>query len=163
MSPLGLGGAHNSTGEARADGDQSPRPRGLGREGPHQLACMCSTTHMLLCPCAPDRPYSIPNLLPRHLYLSHPKRLHRCNPRPAPPPSTPALLDVTSQVAQGTIRRVANEVFGHLHTLDLGFHLAKQTGSLARVVDRGTRGINFILSSMVRAPVPVLAGDTGED
>ncbi|PNW70625.1 hypothetical protein CHLRE_17g727650v5 [Chlamydomonas reinhardtii] len=63
---------------------------------------------------------------------------------------------VFAKVAQGTIRRVANEVFGHLHTLDLGFHLAKQTGSLARVVDRGTRGINFILSSMVFNVAPTV-------
>lgn len=63
---------------------------------------------------------------------------------------------VFAKVAQGTIRRVANEVFVHLHTLDLGFHLAKQTGSLARVVDRGTRGINFILSSMVFNVAPTI-------
>ncbi|KAG2449672.1 hypothetical protein HYH02_005201 [Chlamydomonas schloesseri] len=63
---------------------------------------------------------------------------------------------VFAKVAQGTIRRVATEVFGHLHTLDLGFHLAKQTGSLARVVDRGTRGINFILSSMVFNVAPTV-------
>ncbi|EFJ44286.1 hypothetical protein VOLCADRAFT_95421, partial [Volvox carteri f. nagariensis] len=55
---------------------------------------------------------------------------------------------VFAKVSQGTIRRVAREVFSHLHTLDLAFHLSKQTGSLSRVVDRGTRGINFILSSM---------------
>ncbi|KXZ51537.1 hypothetical protein GPECTOR_12g500 [Gonium pectorale] len=59
-------------------------------------------------------------------------------------------------VAQGTIRRVAREVFSHLHALDLGFHLAKQTGSVARVVDRGTRGINFILSSMLSMPLNFL-------
>ncbi|GFR45594.1 hypothetical protein Agub_g6989, partial [Astrephomene gubernaculifera] len=63
---------------------------------------------------------------------------------------------VFAKVAQGTIRRVAREVFTHLHTLDLGFHLAKQTGSVARVVDRGTRGINFILSSMVFNVAPTV-------
>ncbi|GLC37293.1 hypothetical protein PLESTB_001139600 [Pleodorina starrii] len=63
---------------------------------------------------------------------------------------------VFAKVSQGTIRRVAREVFSHLHTLDLSFHLSKQTGSLARVVDRGTRGINFILSSMVFNVVPTV-------
>ncbi|KAG2490479.1 hypothetical protein HYH03_011108 [Edaphochlamys debaryana] len=63
---------------------------------------------------------------------------------------------VFAKVAQGTIRRVANEVFAHLHTLDLGFHLSKQTGGLSRVVDRGTRGINFILSSMVFNVAPTV-------
>ncbi|GIL46029.1 hypothetical protein Vafri_3125 [Volvox africanus] len=63
---------------------------------------------------------------------------------------------VFAKVSQGTIRRVAREVFSHLHSLDLAFHLSKQTGSLARVVDRGTRGINFILSSMVFNVVPTV-------
>ena len=53
------------------------------------------------------------------------------------------------QVVQGTIRDVANQVFAHLHALDLRFHLSRQTGALNRMVDRGTRGINFILNSMV--------------
>ncbi len=53
------------------------------------------------------------------------------------------------QVVQGTIRDVANQVFAHLHALDLRFHLSRQTGALNRMIDRGTRGINFILNSMV--------------
>lgn len=63
---------------------------------------------------------------------------------------------VFAKVAQGTIRRVATEVFAHLHSLDLGFHLSRQTGALSRIVDRGTRGINFILSSMVFNLAPTL-------
>ena len=53
------------------------------------------------------------------------------------------------QVVQGTIRDLANQVFEHLHRLDLKFHLSRQTGAINRITDRGTRGINFILSSMV--------------
>lgn len=60
------------------------------------------------------------------------------------------------QVAQGTVRRVARDVFEHLHHLDLRFHLARETGALNRVIDRGTRGITFILSSMVFNVVPTL-------
>ena len=61
-----------------------------------------------------------------------------------------------AQVAQGTVRRVARDVFEHLHHLDLRFHLARETGALNRVIDRGTRGITFILSSMVFNVVPTL-------
>ena len=50
-----------------------------------------------------------------------------------------------AQVTQRAIRSVANAVFAHLHDLDLAFHLSRQTGAVARVIDRGTRGINFIL------------------
>jgi ABC transporter ATM len=62
----------------------------------------------------------------------------------------------SAQVAQGTVRRVAADVFAHLHALDLRFHLARETGALNRVIDRGTRGITFILSSMVFNVVPTL-------
>lgn len=60
------------------------------------------------------------------------------------------------QITQGTIRDAANRVFEHLHNLDLRFHLSRQTGALNRVIDRGTRGINFILSSMVFNVVPTI-------
>jgi len=63
---------------------------------------------------------------------------------------------VFAKVSQGTIRRVATQVFEHLHTLDLKFHLARQTGGLSRIVDRGTRGINFILSAMVFNVAPTI-------
>jgi ATP-binding cassette, subfamily B (MDR/TAP), member 7 len=59
-----------------------------------------------------------------------------------------------AQVTQRAIRSVANQVFAHLHALDLAFHLGRQTGAVSRVIDRGTRGINFILSSMVFNVVP---------
>ncbi|CAK0785121.1 hypothetical protein CVIRNUC_008327 [Coccomyxa viridis] len=63
---------------------------------------------------------------------------------------------VFAKVAQGTVRRVARDVFEHLHHLDLRFHLARETGALNRVIDRGTRGITFILASMVFNVVPTL-------
>ncbi|KAF9919547.1 Iron-sulfur clusters transporter atm1, mitochondrial [Linnemannia zychae] len=52
-------------------------------------------------------------------------------------------------VAQKAIRRVSANVFDHLHRLDMSFHLTKQTGGLSRAIDRGTKGISFLLSSMV--------------
>lgn len=53
------------------------------------------------------------------------------------------------QVSQAGIRHVATKVFQHMHDLDLRFHLDRQTGAVTRIIDRGTRGINFILSSML--------------
>ena len=58
------------------------------------------------------------------------------------------------QITTSAIRSVANRVIKHLHDLDLGFHLSRQTGALNRIMDRGTRGINFILTSMVFNVVP---------
>ncbi|XP_030064679.1 iron-sulfur clusters transporter ABCB7, mitochondrial isoform X2 [Microcaecilia unicolor] len=56
---------------------------------------------------------------------------------------------VFGKVAQSSIRRIAKNVFLHLHNLDLGFHLNRQTGALSKAIDRGTRGISFILSALV--------------
>ncbi|KAM3866580.1 iron-sulfur clusters transporter ABCB7, mitochondrial [Diretmus argenteus] len=53
------------------------------------------------------------------------------------------------KVAQSSIRRIAKNVFLHLHNLDLGFHLSRQTGALSKAIDRGTRGISFVLSALV--------------
>lgn len=61
---------------------------------------------------------------------------------------------VFSSVAQKAIRRVATKTFGHLLNLDLSFHLTKQTGGLTRAIDRGTKGISFLLTSMVFHLVP---------
>ncbi|KAG2458667.1 ABCB7 protein, partial [Polypterus senegalus] len=56
---------------------------------------------------------------------------------------------VFGKVAQSSIRRIAKNVFLHLHNLDLNFHLSRQTGALSKAIDRGTRGISFVLSALV--------------
>ncbi|EFA04501.1 iron-sulfur clusters transporter ABCB7, mitochondrial [Tribolium castaneum] len=63
---------------------------------------------------------------------------------------------VFAKVAQHSIRRIAKNVFLHLHNLDLGFHLSRQTGALSKTIDRGSRGINFVLSAMVFNVVPTV-------
>ncbi|EHY58682.1 Iron-sulfur clusters transporter atm1, mitochondrial [Exophiala dermatitidis] len=56
---------------------------------------------------------------------------------------------VFASVAQKAIRNVARNVFQHLLQLDLKFHLSRQTGGLTRALDRGTKGISFLLTSML--------------
>lgn len=56
---------------------------------------------------------------------------------------------VFATVAQKAIRKVAAGVYEHLLRLDLNFHLSRQTGGLTRAIDRGTKGISFLLTSMV--------------
>ncbi|XWS71962.1 hypothetical protein CRYUN_Cryun03dG0183500 [Craigia yunnanensis] len=63
---------------------------------------------------------------------------------------------VFSKVALRTIRSVSRKVFSHLHDLDLRYHLNRETGALNRIIDRGSRAINFILSSMVFNVVPTV-------
>lgn len=63
---------------------------------------------------------------------------------------------VFARVAQHSIRKIAKNVFLHLHNLDLAFHLSRQTGALSKTIDRGSRGINFVLSAMVFNIVPTV-------
>ena len=63
---------------------------------------------------------------------------------------------IFASVAQKAIRRVACNVFEHLLRLDLNFHLSRQTGGLTRAIDRGTKGISFLLTSMVFHIIPTV-------
>ncbi|XP_012934691.1 ATP-binding cassette sub-family B member 7, mitochondrial [Aplysia californica] len=63
---------------------------------------------------------------------------------------------VFAKVAQSSIRKVARNVFLHLHSMDMNFHLSRQTGALSKAIDRGTRGINFVLSALVFNVAPTL-------
>jgi ABC-type transport system involved in Fe-S cluster assembly fused permease/ATPase subunit len=63
---------------------------------------------------------------------------------------------VFAKVTQRAIRRVALQVFEHLHTLSLRFHLDRQTGGVSRDIDRGTRGIGFLLNFMLFNILPTL-------
>ena len=50
-----------------------------------------------------------------------------------------------SKVSQYSIRKISLTMFEHLHSLSLQFHLNRQTGGLAKYIDRGTKGIDFLL------------------
>ncbi len=63
---------------------------------------------------------------------------------------------VFSRVAQRAVRMVALQVFNHLHTLSLRFHLGRQTGGLARSIDRGTRAIETLLRFALFNILPTL-------
>ena len=49
---------------------------------------------------------------------------------------------IFAKVAQSSIRTIARRTFLHLHSLDLSYHLPRQTGAMSRAVDRGTRLVN---------------------
>ncbi|KAI8910991.1 iron-sulfur clusters transporter atm1 [Gorgonomyces haynaldii] len=63
---------------------------------------------------------------------------------------------IFGRVAQTAIRSAARQSFYHLIRLDSNFHLARQTGGLVRAIDRGTKGINQILMSVVFHMVPTI-------
>ncbi len=63
---------------------------------------------------------------------------------------------IFAKVTQRAIRRIALRVFRHLHGLSLKFHLERQTGGMSRDIERGTRGISFLLQFMVFNILPTL-------
>ncbi len=63
---------------------------------------------------------------------------------------------VFAKVTQRSIRRVALQVFQHLHKLALRFHLDRQTGGISRDIERGTAGIGFLLNFTVFNILPTL-------
>ena len=63
---------------------------------------------------------------------------------------------VFAKVGQRAIRTVALQVFRHLHALSLRFHLDRQTGGLSRAIERGIKGIDFLLRFMLFNILPTL-------
>ena len=63
---------------------------------------------------------------------------------------------VFGRVTERAMRRIALNVFEHLHALDLDFHLSRRTGGLSRDIERGIGGISFLLRFMLFNIIPTL-------
>ena len=63
---------------------------------------------------------------------------------------------IFSKVQERALRLVSVSVLKHLHELSLRFHLERQTGGLSRAIERGTEGIEFLVSYLVFHIAPIL-------
>jgi len=61
-----------------------------------------------------------------------------------------------ARVTQRAVRRIALEVFRHLHSLSLRFHLDRQTGGVSRDIERGSRSISSLISYTLYSILPTL-------
>ena len=61
-----------------------------------------------------------------------------------------------SRVAQRAVRGAAMTAFRHLHLLSMRFHLDRQTGGLTRAIERGAKGMEFIMTRAAFEVVPLL-------
>ena len=61
-----------------------------------------------------------------------------------------------ARVTQRAVRTIALQVFRHLHALSLRFHLNRQTGGMTRDIERGTRGVNSLISYSLFNVLPTL-------
>ena len=55
-----------------------------------------------------------------------------------------------------SVRRIATQILSHLHDLSLQFHLQRQTGGISRDIERGSRGISFLMNFMIFNILPTL-------
>jgi ATP-binding cassette, subfamily B, heavy metal transporter len=63
---------------------------------------------------------------------------------------------IFSRVTESAVRTVALQVFEHLHALSLRFHLSRQTGGMTRDIERGTRGIQSLISYSLYSILPTM-------
>ena len=63
---------------------------------------------------------------------------------------------VFAKATEGTTRRIALEVFQHLHALSLRFHLERQTGGMTRDIERGTKAVQSLISFSLYSILPTL-------
>ena len=63
---------------------------------------------------------------------------------------------VFAAVAQRGLRRMALETFEHIHRLSLRYHLERKTGALSRVIERGVKGVEFVLRFLIFNIGPLL-------
>lgn len=62
---------------------------------------------------------------------------------------------VFASVGQGAIRHLALETITHIHNLSMRYHISRKTGSLSRVIERGVKGIDFLLRHFLFSVVPL--------
>ena len=63
---------------------------------------------------------------------------------------------VFAKVTQSAVRRIALQVFRHLHSLSLRFHLNRATGGMTRDIERGSRGVSSLVSYTLYSILPTL-------
>lgn len=61
-----------------------------------------------------------------------------------------------ARVGQHAVRQLANITFRHMHRLSLRFHLARRTGGLSRVIERGVKGIESIVRFTILNGIPTI-------
>jgi ATP-binding cassette, subfamily B, heavy metal transporter len=60
------------------------------------------------------------------------------------------------RVGQRAIRRLAIETFTHIHELSLRYHITRKTGGLSRIIERGVKGVDFLLRFMLLSIGPLI-------
>ena len=63
---------------------------------------------------------------------------------------------IFARVGQRALRSLALETFEHIHALSLRYHISRKTGGLSRIIERGVKGVDFLLRFMLFSIIPLL-------
>ncbi|REC56040.1 ABC transporter ATP-binding protein/permease [Rhodosalinus sediminis] len=63
---------------------------------------------------------------------------------------------VFAGVGQRALRRIALQTFTHIHRLSLSYHLTRRTGGLSRIIERGVKGVDFLLRFLLFSVGPLI-------
>ena len=63
---------------------------------------------------------------------------------------------VFSKVGQRALRQLALETFTHIHRLSLRYHITRKTGGLSRIIERGVKGVDFLLRFLLFSIGPLI-------
>ncbi len=63
---------------------------------------------------------------------------------------------VFARVGQRALRQLALETFTHIHRLSLRYHISRKTGGLSRIIERGVKGVEFLLRFMLFSIGPLI-------
>lgn len=63
---------------------------------------------------------------------------------------------VFAKVAQGALRALALQTFEHIHRLSMRYHIGRKTGGLSRIIERGVKGVEFLLRFLLFSIGPLI-------
>ncbi|WP_424942860.1 ABCB family ABC transporter ATP-binding protein/permease [Aliiroseovarius crassostreae] len=63
---------------------------------------------------------------------------------------------IFARVAQRALRQLALETFTHIHRLSMRYHITRKTGGLSRIIERGVKGVEFLLRFLLFSMGPLI-------
>ncbi len=63
---------------------------------------------------------------------------------------------IFARVGQRALRMLALETFNHIHKLSMRYHISRKTGGLSRIIERGVKGVDFLLRFLLFSIGPLI-------
>jgi len=63
---------------------------------------------------------------------------------------------IFARVAQRALRKLALQTFTHIHAMSMRYHITRKTGGLSRIIERGVKGVEFLLRFLLFSVGPLI-------